>query len=73
MALRFSGSKLRSVRETRGLSQEQLARTLDTRPTNVSKWENNKSAPNGVNMVLLTRALNCTLEDLCRQEVPARG
>jgi len=64
MALTFSGRKLRSVRERLGLSQEQLAAKLDTRPTNVSKWENDKSAPNGVNMVLLLRALGCELEEI---------
>lgn len=64
MALTFSGHKLRSVRERLGLSQEQLAAKLDTRPTNVSKWENDKSAPNGVNMVLLLRALGCELEEI---------
>lgn len=64
MALIFSGEKLKQARVSRGLTQEQLATKLDIRVTNVSKWENDRSAPNGINMVLLIRALGCELEEV---------
>lgn len=64
MALTFSGKKLREVRVSRGMTQEQVASHLQTRTTNISKWENDRSAPNGVNMVLLLRALKCELEEV---------
>ncbi len=33
----------------------------------VSYWENDHHAPNGVNMVLLLRALGCELEEVTEQ------
>ena len=30
----------------------------------LSHWENNRYAPNGINMVLLLRALGCELEEV---------
>lgn len=64
MALVFSGKKMREVRVKREMTQENLADKLHTRTTNISKWENDRSAPNGVNMVLLLRALECELEEV---------
>lgn len=64
MALMFSGARMRETRISRKLTQEQLANKLGTRTTNISKWENDKSSPNGVNMVMLLRALGCELEEV---------
>lgn len=64
MALVFSGKKMREVRVARKMTQENLAEKLHTRTTNISKWENDRSSPNGVNMVLLLRALECELEEV---------
>lgn len=64
MALMFSGKRMREVRISRGMTQEQVATSLQTRTTNISKWENDRSAPNGVNMVMLLRALKCELEEV---------
>lgn len=66
--LKFSGKRLREVRTALGLSQEKVATRLNTRTTNISKWENDRSAPNGVHMVLLLRILRCELEEVTTDE-----
>ena len=61
----FSGQKLRKVRRSRGLSQAEVAARMGTiSGLYVSYWENERHAPNGVNMVLLLRALGCELEEV---------
>ncbi|MEV5468314.1 helix-turn-helix domain-containing protein [Streptomyces murinus] len=61
----FSGQKLREIRRSRGLSQAQVAARMGTiSGLYVSYWENDHHAPNGVNMVLLLRALGCELEEV---------
>ncbi|GFH35455.1 MULTISPECIES: helix-turn-helix transcriptional regulator [Streptomyces] len=61
----FSGQKLRQVRHSRGLSQAEVAARMGTiSGLYISYWENDRHAPNGVNMVLLLRALGCELEEV---------
>ncbi|WEH15020.1 helix-turn-helix transcriptional regulator [Streptomyces sp. VNUA24] len=60
----FSAQKLRQVRHARGLSQGQVAARMGTSGLYISYWENGRYAPNGVNMVLLLRALGCELEEV---------
>ncbi|MEU9187573.1 helix-turn-helix transcriptional regulator [Streptomyces sp. NPDC048484] len=60
----FSGQKLKEVRSKRGLSQAQVANRMGVGHVYISYWENDRYAPNGVNMVLLLRALGCDLEEV---------
>ncbi|MFC7825614.1 helix-turn-helix transcriptional regulator [Streptomyces sp. NPDC057375] len=61
----FSGQKLKEARTKRGLSQAQVARKMgNISGLYISYWENDRYAPNGVNMVLLLRALGCELEEV---------
>jgi len=60
----FSGQKLREARHLRGLSQAQVAEKMGIGFISLSHWENNRYAPNGINMVLLLRALGCELEEV---------
>ncbi len=55
---------MRQVRYSRGLSQMQVAKRMGICLISVSHWENDRYAPNGVNMVLLLRALGCELEEV---------
>lgn len=61
----FSGQKLKEARSKRGLSQAQVAARMGCiSGLYISYWENGRYAPNGVNMVLLLRALGCELEEV---------
>jgi transcriptional regulator with XRE-family HTH domain len=60
----FSGQKLRVARYARGFSQVQVAEKMGVAHISISHWENGRYAPNGVNMVLLLRALGCELEEV---------
>ncbi len=60
----FSGQKLKEARTKRGLSQAQVAAQMGLSGLYLSYWENDRHAPNGVNMVLLLRALGCELEEV---------
>ncbi|MEU0246659.1 helix-turn-helix transcriptional regulator [Streptomyces sp. NPDC006235] len=60
----FSGQKLRATRQARGMTQAQVARRVGVENVYISYWENDRYAPNGVNMVLLLRALGCELEEV---------
>jgi transcriptional regulator with XRE-family HTH domain len=61
----FSGQKLKEARTKRGLTQAQVAARMGCiSGLYVSYWENGHYAPNGVNMVLLLRALGCELEEV---------
>ncbi|WP_314412507.1 helix-turn-helix transcriptional regulator [Streptomyces kroppenstedtii] len=60
----FSGQKLRETRHSRGMTQAQVAARVGVENVYVSYWENGRYAPNGVNMVLLLRALGCELEEV---------
>lgn len=60
----FSGQKLREARHSRKMTQAQVAERMGISGLYVSYWENGHHAPNGVNMVLLLRALGCELEEV---------
>ncbi|MEV6531018.1 helix-turn-helix transcriptional regulator [Streptomyces sp. NPDC051639] len=60
----FSGQKLREARNSRKMTQAQVAERMGISGLYVSYWENDRHAPNGVNMVLLLRALGCELEEV---------
>ncbi|MGW7356633.1 helix-turn-helix domain-containing protein [Streptomyces sp. NPDC054802] len=60
----FSGQKLKEARSKRGLSQAEVAARMGVSGLYLSGWENDRHAPNGVNMVLLLRALECELEEV---------
>lgn len=53
-----TGSGLRVARETRGLSQEQLASLLGVTDGAVSHWEIGRAAPGGPTRRLISLVLN---------------
>lgn len=44
-AINFIGTKLKELRQERGLSQEELAQRIGTQPPQLSRYENGKSKP----------------------------
>lgn len=63
---------LREWRESRHLTQEQLAERLGTSKENISRWENHKRQMNEAIMAELASALDIDLPDLWRPpDVPS--
>ena len=60
------GTNLRTLREKRNLSQEDLARKLQISRQSISKWEQGISYPSILYLVPLIKILDCTLEELLK-------
>ena len=60
------GTNLRTLREKRNLSQEDLARKLQISRQSISKWEQGISYPSILYLVPLAKKLDCTLEELLK-------
>ena len=39
------GDRIRSIRESQGLSLTDLARRMDTTPSNIQRWEQDRVSP----------------------------
>ncbi|WP_235069853.1 helix-turn-helix domain-containing protein [Turicibacter sp. TJ11] len=65
------GEKLKRLRKSRGLSQEQLAAELNVSRQSISKWELGESKPEIENLIALSDYYGVSLDYLLRdQEVP---
>lgn len=60
------GINLKSLREKKNLSQEDLAKKLKISRQSISKWEQGVSYPSILYLVPLTKILDCTLEELLK-------
>ena len=58
------GERIVSLRKERNISQSQLASMLDVTRQAVSKWENDQTAPDTLNLIRLADALNTDAEYL---------
>lgn len=58
------GERIVSLRKERNISQAQLASMLDVSRQAVSKWENDQTAPDTINLIRLADALNTDAEYL---------
>ena len=59
-------NNLKSLREKKNLSQEDLAKKLRISRQSISKWEQGISYPSILYLVPLTKMLDCTLEELLK-------
>lgn len=58
---------IKTIRLSKNLTQKQLATKLNVKRTTVTMWENGKSMPN-VNMLKkIANALDCTIDDLVKE------
>lgn len=61
----FRGHHLRTLREARGWTQEQLAVHVGAFPTMIGKWERGTVAPGAANVAKLAAALDIRPQDFC--------
>ncbi|MCR5260360.1 MAG: helix-turn-helix domain-containing protein [Candidatus Gastranaerophilales bacterium] len=58
------GKRVKELRKSRGLTQEQLAGLIDIEPPNISKLENGNHFPLPDNIEKISKALNVHIKDL---------
>jgi transcriptional regulator with XRE-family HTH domain len=56
------GKKIKAIRKTRGLSQQQLADLMDVTRSTISNWECGRRSPHLNELESLANKLNVTLE-----------
>ena len=62
------GHKLKTLRKKSGYSQQQLAEQLNVTPQAISKWENDKSVPDIMNLVQLSEVYDVSLDYLIKAD-----
>jgi len=60
--------KLKDYRMSNNLTQGELAEKLNVKRTTISMWENNNSQPNIEMLKKLATVLNCSVDDLIKEE-----
>ena len=60
------GEKLKRLRKSRGLSQEQLAAELNVSRQSISKWELGESKPEIENLIALSEFFNVSIDELLK-------
>ena len=67
------GERLKNLRKTAGITQQELADRLNVHPQTVSKWERGLSEPDISQLGDLASALGITLEELLGREDPEQS
>jgi len=65
-------SRLRALREARGISVRELARQIGEESSNVSFWERTGTLPRSNVLIPISKALGVTVEQLLGEEKPSR-
>jgi transcriptional regulator with XRE-family HTH domain len=65
-------SRLRALRQARGLSVRELARQIGEDSSNVSFWERTGTLPRSNVLLPIAKALGVTVEQLLGEEKPSR-
>lgn len=63
------GSKIKTLRLSKSMTQEQLAKTLHVSAQAVSKWENGKSYPDIHSLLLLSALFDVSLDQLIKGDL----
>lgn len=58
------GTRLRALRENRGLTQQQLGERLNAAPSRISRYESGGAVPEAETLVTLATILEVTLDEL---------
>lgn len=60
--------RIKELRESLKLTQEDLAKKLNIGRTSVSMWENGEAMPRADKLPEIAKVLNCSIEDLYDHE-----
>jgi DNA-binding XRE family transcriptional regulator len=67
-ALAFDGRKLKSLREAKDVRADVLGFVIGSNEGNVRNWENGYSFPNVIELMRISKFLECDLTDFFEQE-----
>lgn len=59
--------KIKSLREEKGLTQEQLAQKLNLDRSTIAKWETGEAMPRADKLPVLAEVLGCSISDLFKE------
>lgn len=59
---------IKKFRLSKNLTQKELAMKLKVERTTISMWESNKSFPNIQTLKKIAQVLNCTVDDLIKED-----
>ena len=62
------GEKLKALREEKGITQSELADTLNVSRQAVYKWESNKGYPDIENLIRISDIFEVTIDELIRKD-----
>lgn len=62
------GKKLKSARTVKGMTQEELAESLQVTRQSISNWENNRSYPDIASMIKLSEICDISLDELLKED-----
>ena len=62
--MEYFGEGLKKMRESKRISQSELAKRLDIQQPNISRWELGKVNPRSININKICEALRCTEKEL---------
>lgn len=60
--------RLKELRLEKGLSQQQLARQIETTQSNIGRWENGINEPSASQLIKLADYFGCTIDFLVGRE-----
>jgi len=64
------GERIASLRREQGMSQNQLAESMNVSRQAVSKWENDQASPDTIKLIQLAEVLNTEVEYLATGRKP---
>ena len=62
-------NNIQKIRKQKKMSQTELAKILHTTQHQISKYENEIQEPTASVIVAIAKALNCTIDELLKEEV----
>ena len=58
---------IKNIRMSKGLTQDDLAKSVNVQRTTVTMWETNRSLPNIIMLKKIAEVLDCTVDDLLKE------
>lgn len=65
MELSFKNNKIAELRKAQGLSQQQLAKAIDTSQANLSRWEQGLNEPSVIECWKLADYFDVSIDIIC--------
>ena len=64
---------IKNIRMSKGLTQDDLAKSVNVQRTTVTMWETNRSLPNIIMLKKIAEVLDCTVDDLLKENIQEKS